>query len=88
MSFKDLIIFLVFIFFMFMYYWALKNKPEMGLLVKITYLILTLVLAFIHQDYIIIGSMAFGGRLPVMTLIGIEIVDAITEWKKNRAEKS
>lgn len=48
---------------------------------KITMLCPSLILAFINHDYLVKGGIAFGGRISVMILILIEIVDAIVDKK-------
>ena len=49
---------------------------------KMYFLILSFVLAFVGQDFIVIGELSFGGRTPVMILILIEIMDAFIDKKK------
>lgn len=71
----------------FLYYIYSTAKSEMfrkyAFFVKIFSLLISFVLAFLEQDTIIIGGFSFGGRMSVMILIVIEIVDAIID-KENK----
>ena len=49
---------------------------------KLFYLVLSFILAFIERDFITMGDLSFGGRSSVMILIIIEIVDAFIDKKK------
>ncbi|MFR7714873.1 MAG: hypothetical protein ACLU09_01055 [Clostridium sp.] len=51
---------------------------------KMMLLIISFILAFAGQDFIVIGTLAFGGRTPVMLLIIIEIVDAFIDKRKSK----
>lgn len=55
----------------------------MAFFMKITFLVLSLILAFARQEFILIGDLAFGGRTPVMVLVLIEIADAFIDRKNN-----
>lgn len=58
----------------------------MAFFMKITLLMLSLILAFIGQEFILIGDLAFGGRTPVMVLVLIEIADAFIDRKNNSTQ--
>ena len=49
---------------------------------KIGLLLLSFILAFVEQEFIVIGELTLGGRTPVMILILIEIMDAFIDKKK------
>jgi hypothetical protein len=82
---KDLLILATVILLGIIYYrYSASKNPFMrkiALAMKITMLCLSLILAFINQDYLVIGGIAFGGRISVMILILIEIVDTIVDKK-------
>ena len=63
-----------------------KDAQNMAFFMKITLLVLSLILAFIGQEFILIGDLAFGGRTPVMVLVLIEIVDAFIDRKNNSTQ--
>ncbi len=71
----------------FLYYKYSTAKNGMfrkyAFFIKISFLLLSFILAFLEQDTIIIGGFSFGGRISVMILIVIEIVDAIID-KENK----
>ena len=60
-----------------------KDAQNMAFFMKITFLVLSLILAFIRKEFILIGDLAFGGRTPVMVLVLIEIADAFIDRKNN-----
>ena len=60
-----------------------KDAQNMAFFMKITFLVLSLILAFARQEFILIGNLAFGGRTPVMVLVLIEIADAFIDRKNN-----
>ena len=60
-----------------------KDVQNMAFFMKITFLVLSLILAFARQEFILIGNLAFGGRTPVMVLVLIEIADAFIDRKNN-----
>ena len=53
---------------------------------KITFLVLSLILAFTRKEFILIGDLAFGGRTSVMVLVLIEIADAFIDRKNNSTQ--
>lgn len=63
-----------------------KDAQNMAFFMKITLLVLSLILAFIGQEFILIGDLAFGGRTPVMVLVLIEIADAFIDRKNNSTQ--
>lgn len=63
-----------------------KDAQNMAFFMKITLLMLSLILAFIRQEFILIGDLAFGGRTPVMVLVLIEIADAFIDRKNNSTQ--
>ena len=54
---------------------------EYAFFMKISLLILSFILAFTEKDFIVFGNLAFGGRISVIVLIIIEIVDAFVDRK-------
>ena len=60
-----------------------KEMKQYAFFMKMFFLVLSFVLAFVQQDFIRIGDMTFGGRTSVMILIIIEIVDAFIDKKEN-----
>ena len=56
----------------------LKNQ---AFFMKISLLALSFLLTFVEQDFIVVGILAFGGKMPVMLLILIELIDAFVERK-------
>ena len=60
-----------------------KDAQNMAFFMKITFLVLSLILAFTRKEFILIGDLAFGGRTPVMVLVLIEIADAFIDRKNN-----
>lgn len=69
-----------------MYYKLSLSKSDIlkksAVFVKIFLLILSFILAFIKQDFIIIGGFAFGGKSSVMMLVLIELADTFIDEKK------
>lgn len=63
-----------------------KDAQNIAFFMKITLLVLSLILAFTRQEFIIIGDLAFGGRTPVMVLVLIEIADAFIDRKNNSTQ--
>ena len=51
-------------------------------LFKIFLLSVSFILAFIEKDFIFIGGMTFGGKISVMMLALIEIVETFVDMKK------
>lgn len=75
----------VLLFGLMYYYFSISRNEtfkQLAFFMKIFYLILSFILAFVKQDSIIIGDLAFGGRAAVMILIMIEIVDSFIDKKK------
>ena len=62
-----------------------KDAQNMAFFMKITFLVLSLILAFTRKEFILIGDLAFGGRTSVMVLVLIEIADAFIDRKNNFA---
>lgn len=60
-----------------------KDAQNMAFFMKMFFLVLSLILAFTRQEFIIIGYLAFGGRTSVMLLVLIEIADAFIDRKNN-----
>ena len=58
----------------------------MAFFMKITFLVLSLILAFTRKEFILIGDLAFGGRTPVMVLVLIEMADAFIDRKNNSTQ--
>lgn len=56
-----------------------KDAQNMAFFMKITFLVLSLILAFTRKEFILIGDLAFGGRTSVMVLVLIEIADAFID---------
>lgn len=63
-----------------------KDAQNMAFFMKITFLALSLILAFTRQEFILIGDLAFGGRTSVMVLVLIEIADAFIDRKSNSTQ--
>ena len=63
-----------------------KDAQNMAFFMKITLLMLSLILAFIGQEFILIGDLAFGGRTSVMVLVLIEIADAFIDRKNSSTQ--
>ena len=63
-----------------------KDAQNMAFLMKITFLVLSLILAFTRKEFILIGDLAFGGRTSVMVLVLIEIADAFIDRKNNSTQ--
>jgi hypothetical protein len=63
-----------------------KDAQNMAFFMKITFLVLSLILSFARQEFILIGDLAFGGRTPVMVLVLIEIADAFIDRKNNSTQ--
>ncbi|MBR5479530.1 MAG: hypothetical protein IKU84_05075 [Clostridia bacterium] len=62
-----------------------KNSFSVALLIKVFMLVASFALAFFKQEYITIGNVfTFGGRSAIMTLIMIEIVDALVDRKREK----
>lgn len=84
---KNLFIVIIVIFMGLFYYNLSISKNDIlknyAFYMKIVFLVLSFILAFVNQDFIVIGRLAFGGRTSVMMLVLIEIVDAFID-KKNR----
>lgn len=84
--FKNLFIIGIVIFNGLIYYKLSLSKNNLlknyASFMKILLLFLSFILAFIKEDYIFIGSFAFGGRASVMMLIFIEILDTVIDIKK------
>jgi len=60
-----------------------KDAQNMAFFMKITFLVLSLILAFTRKEFILIGDLAFGGRTSVMVLVLIEIADAFIDRRNN-----
>lgn len=63
-----------------------KDAQNMAFFMKITFLVLSLILAFTRKEFILIGDLAFGGRTSVMVLVLIEIADAFIDRKNNSSQ--
>lgn len=63
-----------------------KDAQNMAFSMKITFLVLSLILAFTRKEFILIGDLAFGGRTSVMVLVLIEIADAFIDRKNNSTQ--
>lgn len=63
-----------------------KDAQNMAFFMKITFLVLSLILAFTRKEFILIGDLAFGGRTSVMVLVLIEIADAFIDRKNNSTQ--
>lgn len=63
-----------------------KDAQNMASFMKITFLVLSLILAFTRKEFILIGDLAFGGRTSVMVLVLIEIADAFIDRKNNSTQ--
>lgn len=63
-----------------------KDAQDMAFFMKITFLVLSLILAFTRKEFILIGDLAFGGRTSVMVLVLIEIADAFIDRKNNSTQ--
>ena len=64
-----------------------KDAQNMAFfMMKITFLVLSLILAFTRKEFILIGDLAFGGRTPVMVLVLIEIADAFIDRKNSSTQ--
>lgn len=61
----------------------ISNNIVFGM--KISFFVLSFILEFTQQEYIVIEGLAFGGRISVVTLILIEIVDAFAD-RRNRCK--
>ena len=60
-----------------------KDAQNMAFFMKITFLVLSLILAFIRKEFILIGDLAFGGRTSVMVLV---LADAFIDRKKSSTQ--
>lgn len=64
-----------------------KDAQNMAFfMMKITFLVLSLILAFTRKEFILIGDLAFGGRTSVMVLVLIEIADAFIDRKNSSTQ--
>ena len=85
---KNACILLIVIFMGWFYYKLSVSKitaaRNYAFYMKMMLLIISFILAFAGQDFIVIGTLAFGGRTPVMLLIIIEIVDAFIDKRKSK----
>ena len=83
---RSLAILMVVMYSGVLYYIFSMSKSIMfnryAFLMKLFYLLLSFILAFVQQDQIVIGELAFGGRASVMILILIEIMDTFIDKKK------
>ena len=59
-----------------------KELRDIAFMIKMLLLIISFLLAFARQDFIIIGDI---GRMPVMVLVLLEIADAFIDRKNNFA---
>ena len=59
-----------------------KEMKQYAFFMKMFFLVLSFILAFIEREFIIIGELSFGGRTSVMILIIIEIVDAFIDKRR------
>ena len=84
--FRNIFILFVVLFMGFIYYRFSVSKSieakRLAFFINITWLVLSLILAFFEKEFIIIGNFVFGGRTSIMLLIVIEIVDAFVDIKK------
>lgn len=85
MLFRNLFLLMtVIILGIFYYRLTVSRNPiskKYAFFIKIALLMLSFILAFCRQDFIVVGGLAFGGRISVMMLILIEIVDAFIDRK-------
>lgn len=83
---KNVFIIIVVMFIGFFYYRSsiskIKDFNDLAFGLKLILLFLSLVLAFFEKDILIVGNMVFGGRISLMLIIVIEIVDALVDRKK------
>ena len=63
-----------------------KDAQNMAFFMKITFLVLSLILAITRKEFILIGDLAFGGRTSVMVLVLIEIADAFIDRKNSSTQ--
>lgn len=63
-----------------------KDAQNMAFFMKITFLVLSLILAFTRKEFILIRDLAFGGRTSVMVLVLIEIADAFIDRKNSSTQ--
>ena len=63
-----------------------KDAQNMAFFMKVTFLVLSLILAFTRKEFILIGDLAFGGRTSVMVLVLIEIADAFIDRKNSSTQ--
>ena len=63
-----------------------KDAQNMAFFMKITFLVLSRILAFTRKEFILIGDLAFGGRTSVMVLVLIEIADAFIDRKNSSTQ--
>ena len=63
-----------------------KDAQNMAFFMKITFLVLSLILAFTRKEFILIGDLAFGGRTSVMVLVLIEIADAFIDRENSSTQ--
>lgn len=61
-----------------------EEKRIQAFIFKIVVLFLSLILAFLEQEYITIGSWSYGGRISIMIIIVVEIIDAFVDRKTNK----
>lgn len=84
--FKEIYLFVVILIGGFFYYKYSTSRDKfqknMAFIIKMVFLCLSFILAFIQKDFIVIGGLALGGRTSVGILIMIEIVDAFVDKKK------
>ena len=85
----DLVVLVCMLAFGYYYYRLstsyVKETRNKAFVSKIFLLIISFVLAFIENDYLIVGeSLVVGGRAPIMMLILIEIVDAFIDRKNKQ----
>ena len=69
------------------YKFSISKKEEhknQAFIFKIIILGLSLIIAFLEQEYISIGSWSYGGRASIMIIILIEIIDAFVDRQTNK----
>ena len=85
---RDLFVLGLVLYLGFLYYKfstsKVKDTKNMAFVIKIFLLVISFILAFTENEYVMVGkSLAFGARSSVMMLIIVEIVDAFID-KKNK----
>ena len=84
---RDLVVLVLMLICGYYYYIMATSKSslsrQIAFWLKIVLLVLSLCLAFLRTDFILLGPFAFGGRSAIMIIIEMEIADAFVD-RKNR----